>query len=81
MIDFWPVCGSQHETNATTIEEGHVGRRLKKKCHPQHIAIERKRAIKILNVDEDLPDLRQSRANRNWAAQVESPLEVGRASM
>src|SRR5690242_7975841 len=66
MIDQRIVRNAKHDANAAAIKKGHVRRRLEQESHSQNISIKRDRAIEILYVNEDLADLRQSWANRNW---------------
>jgi len=68
MIQVRPVRDAQHQTDAVTVKEGHPWRRLKQKRHPEYVAIESDCAIEILNVDKDLTDARQSRANWYWGS-------------
>src|SRR6266568_7719797 len=73
MIEIGPVGNSQHDANPTTVEKCHVRRRLEKKLHSQRVAIKRNCAIEVFDVNEDLPDLIQRRANRDWSGHNSSP--------
>src|SRR5438132_8405798 len=66
MIEIRAISDTQHNADPATVEKRHVRRRLKKKLHSQRVAIKRDRAIKIFDVNENLPDARQSRANGDW---------------
>lgn len=66
MIDLGPVGSAQHDANVAAFKEGHAGRRGEKKPHPEHVAVKSDRAVEILNVDENLPDLRQGRSDGYW---------------
>src|SRR5437660_10808718 len=73
MIEIGPVRNSQHNANPATVEKRHVRRRLKKKLHSQRVAIKRDRAIEVFDVNKDLADLIQRRANRDWSGHNSSP--------
>src|SRR5205807_4227776 len=51
MIQVGTIGDSQHDTNAATVEERHVWRRLKQKRHAERVAIKSNRAIKVFDVD------------------------------
>src|SRR6185503_6844869 len=63
MLEVGTIRNTQHEANAPAIKESHVWRRLEQKRHPKHVSIESNRAIQVFDVDEDLADLIQRRAD------------------
>src|SRR2546430_1634101 len=50
MIDLWTIGDAHEQAYATAVKECHVRRRLKKKCHTQHISIKHDCSIEVLRV-------------------------------